>query len=100
MKTEAPPRGSLKCIGDDTFELEFKVIQNKKNERFDLYILLPREYITFAIQQANLPINYNGAETLKKNDIPGIIVPKNNIQDEIYTEKGIEYIQFSKEPPD
>jgi hypothetical protein len=85
----------INCVyAVDTFELEFKVIQNKKNERFDLYILLPREYITFAIQQANLPINYNGAETLKKNDIPGIIVPKNNIQDEIYTEKGIEYIQI------
>ena len=85
----------INCVyAVDTFELEFKVIQNKKNERFDLYILLPREYITFAIQQANLPINYDGAETLKKNDIPGIIVPKNNIQDEIYTEKGIEYIQI------
>jgi hypothetical protein len=57
----------INCVyAVDTFELEFKVIQNKKNERFDLYILLPREYITFAIQQANLPINYDGAETLKK----------------------------------
>lgn len=78
----------------DTFELEFKTINNKKNERFDLYLLLPKEYITFAIQEANLPIYYDGANTLKKNDIPGIVVQKSNVQDEIYDEKGIEYVQI------
>ena len=26
----------------DTIDLEFKVLDNKKNEKFDLYILLPK----------------------------------------------------------
>lgn len=85
----------MNCVyAIDTFELEFKTINNKKNERFDLYLLLPREYINFAIQEANLSIYYDGANTLKKNDIPGIVVQKSNVQDEIYTEKGIEYVQI------
>lgn len=85
----------INCVyAVDTVELEFKTINNKKNERFDLYLLLPREYINFAIQEANLSIYYDGANTLKKNDIPGINVQKSNVQDEIYTEKGIEYVQI------
>lgn len=80
-----------------TFELEFETINNKKDEKFDLYILLPREYITFAIREANLSIYYDGVNTLKKNDIPGITVEKNNIQDDIYTENGTEYIQIRLE---
>lgn len=85
----------MNCVyAVDTVELEFKTINNKKNERFDLYLLLPREYINFAIQEANLPIYYDGANTLKRNDIPGITVQKSNVQDEIYTEKGTEYVQI------
>lgn len=77
-----------------TFELEFKTINNKKNEEFDLYILLPKEYIGFAIDKADLKLRYDGANTLKKNTISGITIEKENVQDEIYTENGIEYIQI------
>lgn len=78
----------------DTFEIEFKVIDNKKNEKFDLYILLPEDYIKFAIQKANLKLDYEGVNTLKKNEIPGIVVQNGTILDESYEEKGIQYLQI------
>lgn len=78
----------------DTFELEFKTINNKGNEPFDLYLLLPKEYIEFAIDKAGLEIEYDRANTLKKNIIPGIIVKEENVQNEVYVENGIEYVQI------
>ena len=81
----------------NTFEIEFKTLNNKKNEKFDLYILLPEEYVTFAIKEANLDFNYNDINTLKKNTIPGIYTKKENIQNEIYLENGIEYLQIRLE---
>lgn len=77
----------------DTFELEFKTINNQKEE-INLYLLLPKEYIIFAIKNANLQLDYEGADTIKRNMIPGITVDKQNVQDEIYTESGIEYVQI------
>ncbi len=77
----------------DTFELEFKTI-NKGNERFDLYLLLPKEYIEFAIDKADLKLDYDRANTLKKNTIPGITVKEENVQNEVYVENGVEYVQI------
>lgn len=77
----------------NAFELDFEVIKNKKNEKFDLYILLPKEYIVFAINQSYSTINYNGAKTLKENTILGIEVDAKNVQDEVYMEDGVEYVQ-------
>ncbi len=81
----------------DTIDLEFKVLDNKKNEKFDLYILLPKEYILFAIEESKLELEYDGVNTIKKNEIPGIKTEKQNIQDEIYEGNGIEYIQIRLE---
>lgn len=82
------------CYAIDTFELEFKVIENKKNEKFDLYLLLPEDYIKFAIEKANLKIDYEGVSTLKKNEILGLTSSNGSIQDEIYEEDNIQYIQI------
>ncbi len=78
----------------DTYELEFKTINNKENEPFDLYLLLPQKYIEFAIDKADLELNYDRANTLKKNTIPGIMVKEENVQNEVYVENGIEYVQI------
>lgn len=77
-----------------TFELEFKTFNNKKQEKFDLYLLLPKDYIIFAIKEANLELDYEGVNTLKRNIIPGITVEKEKIQNEVYIENEIEYIQI------
>ena len=79
---------------DDTIELEFEVIHNKEEEQFDLYLLLPQKYIEFVIDKAGFELNYNGANTIKKNTIPGITVKPENVQDEIYEENDIEYVQI------
>ena len=63
-----------------------------------MYILLPKNYIIYAIENANIRLEYNGVETLKENDIQGISLNKNNIQDEVYTEGENEYIQILLEP--
>ena len=75
------------------YTLEFEASDVSKS--FDLYLLLPKEYIEYAIRKDNLDLEYKGVETLKDNDIPSInIENKNDISDELYKENGIEYIQI------
>ena len=79
---------------EEYFELQFKVINNDDNQNIEIYLLLPKEYIEFAIQKEGLNINYEGANTLKENTISSINVDKTKIQDDIYEENGVEYIQI------
>ena len=76
------------------FQLQFKIINNEENENVDIYLLLPKEYIEFAIEHDKLDIEYEGASTLKENNIPSIDVDRSNILDDIYEEDGTEYIQI------
>ncbi len=82
------------------FELQFEIINNEKNEDVDIYLLLPREYIEYAIENDNLDIEYEGVNTLKENNIPSIDVDGLNIQDDMYEENGIEYVQILLEKND
>ena len=82
------------------FELQFEIINNEENENVDIYLLLPKEYIEFAIEHDNLDIEYEGANTLKENNIPSINVDGLNIEDELYEENGIEYVQILLEKND
>ena len=79
---------------NEFFELQFKIINNEENENVDIYLLLPKEYIEFAIEHDKLDIEYEGANTLKENNIPSIDVDRSNILDDIYEEDGTEYIQI------
>ena len=89
------------CAVFSKTELNFKTIENKENEDFDLYLLLPRDYIEFAILNSASGIDYEGPSTLKENDIPGIEIDnKENIQDEPYNEDEIEYVQILLEKSD
>lgn len=78
----------------DTYDLELETVSNKRQEAFDLYLLLPKEYIVFAIQEDNLFISYDGPQTLKENQIPSIPVKSENVKEDIYEENGTEYIQI------
>lgn len=79
---------------NNTYTLKIEVTNNKKEEDFDIYLLLPRKYIEYCIQKDGLDIEYNGAETLIENDIPSIRVNKENVKQETYEEEGIEYVQI------
>lgn len=83
---------------NSTNRIELKVISNKEAKDFELYMLLPEDYIKYAISQAGLNIEYNGAETLRQNEIPLIDIDKSKIQDETYDEGGVEYVQILLEP--
>ena len=72
--------------------LEFETVN--ESEIFDLYILLPKEYIEYVIKNDKLDIEYKDAETLKDNDIPSINVNKENISNDLYKEDNKEYIQI------
>lgn len=95
------------ALNEESFKLQLTIMNNSKNEDVDVYLLLPQEYIEFTIQKANFKIEnyygergvltYNGANTLKQNTIPGITVEKNKVQDDVYTENGIEYVQIKLE---
>lgn len=82
------------------FQLQFKIINNEENENLDIYLLLPKEYIEFAIEHDKLDIEYEGANTLKENNIPSINLGGLNILDDIYEENGIEYVQILLEKND
>ena len=77
---------------EKTYTLEFKA--SDVSDDFDLYLLLPKDYVLFAIEEDGLNIEYTGVETLKNNDIPSIRVDKESISDELYEEGGVEYIQI------
>ena len=77
---------------DEKITLEFETVDD--SEMFDLYILLPREYINYAIKNDGLDIEYEGIETLKNRDIPSINVNKENISNDLYEEDDEEYIQI------
>lgn len=79
---------------NSTYTIELEVTKNTENKSFTLYMLLPQDYIEYAINKAELDIEYTGAETLKQYDIPLINVDKEKIQDETYSENGIEYVQI------
>lgn len=95
------------ALNEDSFELQLTIMNNSKNEDVDVYLLLPQEYIEFAIQKVNLKMGnyyggngiliYNGANTLKQNNISGIKVEKAQVQDDVYTENGVEYVQIKLE---
>lgn len=90
--------GNCNAGSYSTFEIDLEVVENSENKTFDMYILLPKEYILYAIENSNLEIEYNGADTLKQNTIPGIIVDKENILDDVYVDDGVEYVQILLEP--
>ena len=77
---------------DEMVTLEFETEDEK--EMFDLYILLPKEYIEYVIKNDELDIEYEGVETLKNNEIPSINVNKENISNDLYKENDEEYIQI------
>ena len=83
---------------DSTYTIQLEVTSNENNADFGLFMLLPSNYIIYAINHAGLDIEYTGAETLIQNDIPLINVDKKNIQNETYVENGIEYVQILLEP--
>lgn len=81
-----------------TYTIELEVTKNKKDEPFELYMLLPESYITHVIHKVGLDIEYIGPETLIQNEILFIDVDKSKVQDKIYSEDGIEYVQILLEP--
>lgn len=83
---------------NSTYTIELEVTKNEEEKTFGLYMLLPQNYITYAINKAGMDIEYTGVETLTQNDIPLIDVDKSKVQDETYSENGIEYVQILLEP--
>ena len=72
--------------------LKLKVMNAKEN--YELYILLPKSYIMYAINHDGLDIDYDGAYTLINNTIPSIVVNINNVVKETYIDNSIEYVQI------
>lgn len=76
----------------ETYSLDMKILN--KSENFELYILLPSNYIQYAIEKTGQDIKYEGSSTLKNNTISGINIDKNNVLDQTYKEDNIEYVQI------
>ena len=80
------------------YTLNLKIIN--KDENCKIYMLLPRSYIKFAMEQDGLSLNQNDdlVKTLRTNTLTTILIDKDLIEDKTYEENGIEYVQILLEP--
>lgn len=85
---------TLPVIADSTEMSKLKLKVTESNESYEMFILLPKKYIMYAINHDGLDIGYDGANTLKYNVIPSITVDINKIVDDTYIDEGIEYVQI------
>ena len=76
---------------NETYTMKLKEINNKDIE---LYVLLPKEYVEFAIEKDGLNIKYQGVNTLVNNNIPSIKVESGKIYNEVYKDGEVEYLQI------
>lgn len=83
----------VKAVTEGMSQLRLKVVEAE--EDYEIFMLLPKKYIKYAIQNDGLDIEYDGANTLKYNIIPSIVVDINKIQDNTYVDDTrIEYVQI------
>lgn len=80
----------------DKSTLQLEIINNDKNEEIQIYVLLSKEYIEKAI--INDGIEYNGVNTLKENKVSNIDIEEQYVQDQVYIENDIEYVQILLQP--
>ena len=73
-----------------TIDLNIKDIDKK----YDIYLLLPEEYIEFLIALSGENIKYEGTKTLKENNILGLNIVKENVQDNLYELNEKKYIKI------
>ena len=68
----------------DIIELQLNVIENQKQEKFDIYILLPEQYVKYAIQHDNVDVKIQNslADTVLQSNIPSIDIDKSFLQDD------------------
>ena len=83
----------VEATESNSYTVEFYV-ENSDNKDYNVYVLLPKEYIEYAINNSNLEIQYTGTETLINNTIPGININKDDIQNEVYSDDNKEYVQI------
>lgn len=78
----------------DTKSNQLRLKVENANENYDLYILLPKKYIKYAIEHDGLDTKYDGANTLIYNVIPSITVDISKVEKDTYIDDGIEYVQI------
>lgn len=64
------------------------------DESYSIYMLLPRDYIEYAIKHDGLDMEYQGSNTIKFYTIPSITVDVDSVLDETYVDNHIEYVQI------
>lgn len=82
----------VKAVEEGTTQLRLTVVE--ADEPYEIYMLLPKNYINYAIQHDGLDIGYDSANTLIYNTIPSIVVNVNNVLTDTYIDNGIEYVQI------
>ena len=63
---------TLPVMADSTEMSKLRLKVTNANEEYEIFMLLPKKYIMYAIQHDGLDIGYDGANTLKYNVIPSI----------------------------
>lgn len=82
----------VNAVEGEMTQLRLTVLE--ADEPYEIYMLLPKNYINYAIQHDGLDIGYDGANTLIYNTIPSIVVNVNNVLTDTYIDNGIEYVQI------
>ena len=78
----------------NTIELTIKDIEKE----YELSLLLPVDYIQYAIENSENHITYTGPETLVNNDISTLEIDKSLVKPKIFTQEDIQYVEVTLKP--
>lgn len=82
----------------DTYEIQLTM--KNKQPSYQLYLLLPRDYLEYVIAQKGLDLVYEGPDTLIEHEIPGISVSRDKVQAQEYVEDQKQYVSILLTPDD
>lgn len=85
---------TLPVIASSTVMNKLRLTVLNADETHEVFMLLPKKYIMYAINHDGLDIDYDSANTLIYNNIPSITVDINDVLEDTYIEDHIEYVQI------
>lgn len=89
------------CITNVKAETEYNTLDltiKDMESSYELSLLLPVEYIQYAIENSENKVTYTGPETLVNNDISTLNIDKNSVKPKLFTQENVQYVEVTMTP--
>ena len=89
------------CITNVKAETEYNTLDltiKDMESSYELSLLLPVEYIQYAIENLENKVTYTGPETLVNNDISTLNIDKNSVKPKLFTQENVQYVEVTMTP--